>query len=195
MSFLARRFRKAGYDTLIITYPSRKLSIPHIAAHVAPQIVSFSTKHNQVHFIGHSLGGIIIRAVLATYEIENKGRIVMLGTPHRGSEIVDRLKNNFLFRAFFGPAGCSLTSDQKFDESLGPVKTELGIIAGDLHAGFMSRLWRMAQPNDGKVSVASSHAHDEADHITLHVGHTVMPFLPSVIAQARCFIQTGKFMR
>ena len=65
-----------------------------------------------VHFVGYSMGGLIIRAYLQKYRPQHLGRVVMLGTPNQGSEVADAIRHFWLYRRFYGPAGQELITDQ-----------------------------------------------------------------------------------
>ncbi len=195
MLFLAWSLRRAGYRTLVPNYPSRKFTLEELAGDLIDQVSAFTRECSQVHFVGHSMGGLMIRLILRSGVVTDRGRIVMLGTPHRGSEIVDKLKDVFIFRRFFGPAGCSLTTDQRFDEALNLSGYEIGIIAGDLNVSMLAKYCDMPSPSEGRVTVHSSHAIDETDHIVLPVGHTLMLASPTVRDQCLYFLKSGRFAK
>lgn len=102
-------------------------------------------------------------------------------------------KIHLFFKWFAGPVGQELTTVNDYNTSMGPVGYETGTIAGSYGKGPIAWMWNMPVPHDGKVTVASSHVAGETDHIVLPVSHTLMPLLPSVIAQVLAFIKTGRF--
>ena len=116
ISRTARSFRKmqtalerAGFATLNLDYASRRKALEALAEDIHPAIQRFADGiDGSVHFVCHSMGGLLARVYIARYRPKRLGRVVMLGTPNSGSEIADRLKNFGAYRAFFGPAGQQL---------------------------------------------------------------------------------------
>lgn len=186
---LARRLRRAGFSTLALTYPSRRLNLDAIADYVYAQIAERAAQHVRVHFIGHSMGGLVIRYYLAKYRPGNLGRVVMLGTPNQGSEWADTLRHVGAFKWLFGIAGQQLTTDSTHPV---PTNVEIGIIAGNIsHVPFASRI--LGSEHDGQVSVARTKLADMRAHTVLACSHTLMPFQNSVTKQVIHFLKTGNF--
>ncbi len=141
------------------------------------------------------MGGILLRGYLAMERPEQLGRTVMLAPPNQGSELVDRLSGLSLYRWINGPEGMQLGTDpESFLRRLPPVDYPVGVIAGSRSANPLLSQF-LPKPNDGKVSVASTHVAGEADHLTLPVTHTYMMNNPSVIRQTVFFLENGRFSR
>ena len=165
ISRTARSFRKmqaalerAGFATLNLDYASRRKALEALAEDIHPAIQRFADRiDGSVHFVCHSMGGLLARVYIARHRPKRLGRVVMLGTPNSGSEIADRLKNFGAYRAFFGPAGQQLGTqrDAAIEALFPPVDYPVGIIAGnrsiDPVAGTM-----LPKPHDGRVSVANT---------------------------------------
>lgn len=191
MRSLARAFSAAGYNTINIDYPTRKGRLEQLIDLVHPQVPSTG----RVHFIGHSMGGLMIRAYLHKYKPRNLGRVVMIGTPNMGSEVADWLRHNILYKLSFGPAGQQLVTDQSpFAHIFGPVDYELGVIASDRFWDPMTGFFILPRPNDGRVSVERTRLAGMKDFVLTHSEHVFMPHNPDVIRQAVHFIETGRFV-
>ena len=186
---LARRLRRDGFDVLAITYPSRRLPLEGIANFVHEKIVQTTAHYTRVHFVGHSMGGLVIRHYLSAYPAANTGHVVMLGTPNQGSEWADLLKHFILFRGLYGPAGQQLTTDTLHPAAAG---AQTGVIAGNVsHIPFSSRVLRGA--NDGQVSVARTRLPEMHAHCVLPCSHTALLFRRSVAERVSRFLKTATF--
>src|SRR5687768_11359393 len=133
MNKMEASLAEAGYRVCNISYPSREHSIADLAARfVAPEIARcVPDRTEQINFVTHSMGGIILRELARARLQLAFGRVVMLGPPNHGSQVVDELGGWRLFGALNGPAGRELgTEAGSVPQSLGPVTFETGIIAG-----------------------------------------------------------------
>jgi len=196
LSRLEHGLRREGFATLNLDYQSRKKPLEALAEDVRPAIAAFADIDcGPIHFVGHSMGGLLVRVYLASHRPARLGRVVMLGTPNKGSEIVDLLMRYPAYRAWFGPAGSQLATLQDATlTSLPPVDYTVGIIAGcrSLVHPIASR-FVLPRPNDGRVSVQSSELAGMADHTLVKASHTALPFNRLAIRQTIAFLQDGRF--
>ena len=195
MKTLQSELKAHGYQVVNHDYASRKHSVQKLAETAVPEALSHCVGADVVHFVTHSMGGILVRAYLAQGELERMGRVVMLGPPNQGSEVVDHLANVPGFELINGPAGKQLgTAEDALPKSLGAVNFELGVIAGTRTLNpLLSQL--LPNPDDGKVAVAATKVEGMTDFIALPVSHPLMMNSALVIEQVLAFLQNGRFQR
>lgn len=195
MRSLATALKAAGYPGLAPWYGLRR-SMPEIIDYLNSRVARFAAAHaGPVHFVTHSLGGLVARALITAHRPERLGRVVMLGPPHAGSELADLMFTLGLDGAILGPVGPHLRTGRTADAEamLGTIDYPLGIIAGDRPMDPVVPRLFLPSPNDGKVAVAATRIAGMADHIVLPVQHTMMVHDRRVMAQTVAFIRDGRF--
>jgi pimeloyl-ACP methyl ester carboxylesterase len=196
LAVLEKTLRADGYATLNLDYPARSRCIADIVEALQEQISHFADScSGRLHFVTHSMGGLVARAFIARHRPQRLGHVVMLAPPNEGSEIADLLGGNLLYRAFFGPAGAELVTKRSDSlcEVLGRVDYPLGVIAGDRSLDPVGWLL-LPGANDGRVSVERTRVAGMADHIVIHGTHTLIMNNPEAIAQVRHFLTHGRFV-
>ena len=188
---------KNSYSTLNLNYPSRKKPIEELSELVRKKIDQNFSDHapHTLHFVTHSMGGIILRQIMKSSPLPNLGRVVMLGPPNQGSEIIDKLARFKLIPLINGPACLQLgTSPDGFIQSLGPVDFELGVIAGTKSINpFLSFL--IPGQDDGKVPVERTRVKGVNDFCLVHKSHSFMMINKTVQQQIISFIKHGEFSK
>jgi triacylglycerol lipase len=186
---------KEGYCVLNLSYPSTRISVQQAAeCYLGPALRKLKPDPQaKIHFVTHSLGGIVLRCYLRDHPLPNLGRVVMLAPPNQGSELADRLKHNVLYRYFMGPAGQQLgTEPNGLPKQLGSVSFQLGVIAGDRSWNPWFSAW-IPGPDDGKVSVQSTRLLNMRDFLVVHHSHTWMMWRRDVVAAVLRFLSRGSF--
>ena len=181
------------YRAFRADYPSTDAPIAELAEVTLPRAID-TCGTRTVHFVTHSMGGILLRYWIDRHGVPDRlGQVVMMGPPNQGSEVVDTLGDLAAFGWLNGPAGAQLgTRAQGLPRRLPPVTYPVGVIAGSqsLNPYFSSLL---PGPDDGKVSVASTRVDGMTAHLPLPVTHTFMMNNPLVIQEVLLILEHGRF--
>ena len=195
MYAMEKALLKEDYQVLNIDYPSRKKNIAEITKFIFDKLNRLSQQNeNRLHFVAYSMGCLIVRELLAKYPIANIGNIVMLAPPNHGSEVADFLKNNFLYKHFYGPAGLELTTHFATNNPFPKMQYVFGVIAGNICLDPIS-YFILPKGNDGKVTIESTKLEGMSDHIVLPYSHAFIMMHPTVINQVKFFLRNRRFKR
>ena len=149
---------------------------------------------DEVHFVGHSLGGIVILRALQVTDDLPPGRAVLLGTPVQGSRAAQGVARMLPFgKAILGAAVNEEVIECTPREWSG--RREIGIVAGSMGLGLGRLFAELNTDHDGTVMVDETRLPGAKDHIILNISHTGMLFSADVANQATHFIQHGSFLR
>ena len=182
-------FAARDYEVYRLAYPSTKKDLDQLGEQIRKEAQGLCP--TTLNFLTNSMGGIILRVIKSTHPDFAVARVVMLGPPNHGSEIVDEWGDWKLFVQLNGPAGARLGRDGIVAE-LPNVDFDLGIIAGSRSLNpYYSYL--ITGPDDGKVSIEATKVTGMKDHIVLPVTHTFMMNSAEVLNQALHFFQNGYF--
>ena len=195
MNNLEEKLLEQGYQTVNLGYPSRDHDIPTLASKaIEPALLECGTAE-VIHFVTHSLGGILVRQYLSENEIQNLKYTVMLGPPNQGSEAVDRLRAWPGFSFIGGEAGLQLgTGELSVPKSLGEAKFQVGIVAGTRSQNAVGS-YLIPGKDDGKVSIESTKLEGMTDHVEVPTNHMFLLRNKTVIKQVIHFLEFGQFYR
>jgi pimeloyl-ACP methyl ester carboxylesterase len=198
MEPLAEALDAAGFVAANVDYASRAQPIEELANVAVAEGVQRcrDAGATPIHFVTHSMGGLLVRYYLSTRTLPDLARVVMLAPPNQGSEVADALREKEWFRRLNGPAGAQLgTGPDGIAASLGPVAYPVGVIAGSEVAFYDG--WLAGQipgDNDGKVSVQRTQVEGMSDFRVLPVTHTFIVSDDEAIAQTLSFLREGRFL-
>jgi pimeloyl-ACP methyl ester carboxylesterase len=193
MWLLASRIEAAGFNVVRIGYDSLGEPPEGILATVRQKIDACCKASPQpVHFVGHSLGGLIIRAYLAENEVRTPGRAVLIATPNAGTPLVDAYRDSW-WMDLAGPTAKSLGTDpDSFPNSLPAPDYPVGVIAGVRDARFVDLI---PGQDDGLVPLESTKVAGMVDFIMVESNHVWMRYSQEVARQTIAFLRTGQFLR
>lgn len=175
MGALDVSLRRAGYRVLNVGYDSQRPSVAEIGAQVSAEIEGALDDEPapRVHYVGHSLGTVVVRQVFHDGAPGTPGRAVFLAPPNQGSSSADQWAR---WIGWALPPIRELQTTGGTATELGPpVGLEVAVIAGD---------------RDGKVSVSET-CLEGADHAVIPSGHTVIMMRPRVLRMVKGFLATG----
>lgn len=187
MRLIARRLRRQGYQTAIFSYPSRHRDLDENARVLAQFVDGLDA--GTIHFVGHSLGGLVIlRALQGDVDFPD-GKIVLLGSPLGGSVIADRLNRTAMGRWLLGKSlkGALLGGIEP------GVTRQTGLIVGQRPFGIGLLLGGFPSPHDGMVMVNETAMENATDRLLVHETHTSLLFSAAVARRIAGFLQHGRF--
>jgi triacylglycerol lipase len=195
MQPMAEALREAGFSTANVDYPSQAGPVEVLA----PMAIDTGLTEcrqagaQKIHFVTHSIGGILLRYSHEASPILDLGRVVMLAPPNHGSEVIDVTRDWPTTEIFAGEAGLQMGTDaDSIPTRLGPVDFELGVIAGTGSINFVMSAM-LPEPNDGKVSVASTRVEGMDDFLMVDNSHHYITESEVVIRNTTYFLQNGMF--
>lgn len=198
MEPMATHLNKEGFTTVNIPYASFRYELDEIVQRVRQQVQPWLDEGKQIHFVTHSLGGVVLKQLLENSLVDDEkkkiGRVVMLAPPHQGSEIVDWLRNSPV-RYVLGPAGefLSTTSMEQHSRSF-PEDIEAAVIMGEKSAiPFFRKL--LDASNDGIVSVKKGRLLGIKEFKVVDADHTFIASEPQVYQLVQQFLESGKLER
>ena len=183
-----------GYRVVNLGYPSRQHPVAALTDTVRAALEACCASSGPLHFVTHSLGGILVRAYAERHGTDRIGRVVMLSPPNNGSQVIDQLDGLPLFEWILGPAALQLGTDSAgVAMRLGPPPFEVGIITGEASLNPLFSWW-LPGPDDGKVSVESARLEGVEEFLVVPYTHTFIMRKDDVIAQVMAFLRDGRFL-
>lgn len=184
---LEKALKEQGYATRKFKYaPTSDVLDAHAA-----ELYSFAreTDFRVQHFLGHSLGGLLILRMLTKFNELAPGRVLLLGSPLRGSVTARKAGRLPRSGALFGKVRGVLEGGY----STLPQGRDTGMIAGSRGFGLGMLTGGVGGPGDGTVGLAETEIDGLKSRIVLPVTHSGMLFSAAVISQSVYFINSGEF--
>ena len=194
MAILVSRLENAGFRVINFGYPSRSEPIEALVERLESEVGQCcSSEAETVHFVTHSMGGVLVRSYLSQRPEAHQGRVVMLSPPSQGSEIIDAFSDSDLLRSILGPAALLLGTDSAgIANQLEPVRFSLGVITGTRSLDPIGS-WLIPGPDDGKVGVDRAAVEGAADFIAPPATHTFIMNRSDVAEEVVHFLRNGRF--
>lgn len=195
MGKMERMLSAEGFRVANIAYPSRLANVQELADEAIPRALNDPALRGcrKIHFVTHSMGGILVRSYFNRNTSNRLGRVVMLGAPNQGSEVIDEIGAWWLTKKINGPAAADLAaSSDSYCNRLGRVNFETGLIAGDRSINWINSMM-IPGPDDGKVSVNRTKVCGASHHLILHSSHPYLMKNDRAIEQTVRFLRMGSF--
>ncbi len=191
-SRLHKRLEKEGYHVIPFNYPSTRLTIADSAEYLK-QVLDSLVGLKTIHIVAHSMGGLVVRALLDKHREDRFKRMVMMGVPNLGAQMADRVQELGLYKMLFGPAGQELITNGMIDKLPTP-RFEFGILSGCRgNEGGYNPL--VPGDDDGTVSLASTRLPGATDFVTVNSLHSFIMDKKNAIEYTVRFLETGKFRK
>ena len=204
MRRLEEQIAIAGYRTLNWDYPGRRHSLPALVEKFRDVLNGLDERDRAdgqtVHFVTHSLGGLIVRGALTQEPVPvHPGRIVMIAPPNKGVQLPGRKRFRKVLGWLYGRPLLDVATPSEIMDRLGAPEADLGIIAGTRQFHWVNpSSWVTAwvhrhRPHDGTVEVAHTQLEEMDDFIEVDASHTFICDEPEVIRQTVYFLEHGAF--
>ena len=188
MEPMAKFLHRQGFHTVNVPYPSFRKPMDEITQ-IVQEAINLHGGNRKVHFVTHSLGGIVTRQLLEKIPTEQIGRVVMLAPPNQGSEIIDWLEHCKPLKATLGPAGKALATG-KVNAPPPPAHTDTAVIMGKKSSIPFFRAF-LDSENDGIVSVNRGKIDGMNEFHVLDADHTFIASDPKTMDMTCAFLRDG----
>jgi pimeloyl-ACP methyl ester carboxylesterase len=193
LAVLGQRLRREhGYDVRTFSYPTLSGSAAGICRDLAAFAASAAAE-GRVHFVGHSLGGVLVHRTLTEFSDRRfDGNAVLLGAPLNGCRAALGAARFSALRPLLGPHVMSELAEPC--DRCWSGGTALGAIAGTRRMGSGQFFARFDEDNDGTVGVSETRIPGLTDHLVLPHSHIGMLYARDVAAYVAHFLRAGRFV-
>ena len=189
MKPMQKRLNKAGWSVDTFSYSTSRESLDDNLKSLKEHVDQCNEKY--IHFVGHSMGGLLIRCFFDRYDDHREGRIVSLGTPHQGASIARYLKHIGLEKLL------GTSTEKGLIDKLPPWThvNEFGSIAGTQNIGPRKLLNLENDKSDGTVLLEETLLEGQTDHISINTTHTLLIYSELACSNVDFFLHNGSFNR
>ena len=192
MKFLEDGIQAEGYSTISVNLPLTFGTLEDSCRSLEKQIASQLDKYKVVHFVGYSMGGLVIQKFLSMSPLKNLGNSVFIATPNKGSKLADVATLFPVVGRVFKPL-TDLKTNRKPDDVFKHNKDlKVGVIAGTKNNIIYSKLF-MSSNSDGMVETDSAQLDEMHDFTDFHYGHQDIHFKKEVLIAVVDFLKYGAF--
>ena len=195
MEGIASALHNAGFHTVNLDYPSKKHLIETLAEMTIPRGIAACEEAGAkpVHFVAHSMGGLLVRYYYEKRDVSDIANVVMLGTPNQGSRLGNFLSCIPWIKDVNGPAGKQMGIDERsLPSRLGPVKFPLGVVAGTRSFNpLFSAI--ISGDDDGIVGLPSTYVKGVCSRVHYPLTHDQLSRDTRVIEQVVSYLTSGNF--
>ena len=193
MGRIGDHLEDSGYDVHSLGYPTLQAPLEEALGAVRAGLGDCCQEARRLHFVTHSLGGIMLRAHLEEALPENLGRVVMIAPPNAGSELADQLGRLWLLPRLLGPIARQLGTDaDSLPNRLGPPRFEFGVIAGTRAIHPLGWFW-IPGVSDGTVALENTKLPEMRDFVSVTNSHSWILRDDRVAELVVEFLQEGAF--
>lgn len=191
MRYLEKGLQEHGFETCCVDLPTTFACFEDCLKSLEWQLSHF-TQQDKLHYVAHSMGGLLVRAYLAACGHSKTGHCVFIATPQQGTALAAIAHKFPLYSSVFKPIQSLLpcTGSENAETS---IESPLGVVAGSRSMGVLGSLF-LNEPNDGRVEVASAQSQDADEFLVVPFGHKDIHHQRLTLLNVVEFIRTGKFL-
>jgi len=193
MSYLEKGLSQFGFNVISVNLPTTFGSLNDCIKSLHFQVNDIIMNHKKVHYVAHSMGGLIARYYIKSYKQDNVDKCVFIATPHKGSKLADIADKIPLYSKIFRPIKHLRTTNDISSVILQKSSFgNLGLIAGTKNKNTLGKLF-LSNKSDGRVEVSSVEIDDADEFITFPFGHQKIHHQYETLNAVKFFLRKGSF--
>ncbi|MFK8083147.1 MAG: esterase/lipase family protein [Granulosicoccus sp.] len=188
MTAMSKRLESLGFRTVTFSYDFLNNSPTENACDLRRKIGELGAR--KVNLVGHSLGGIVILHLLDQFQDLAVGKVVLIGSPVKGSYVAKRVHENRVLRPLLGKSADGGLLD---GAPLFRGDRPLGVITGSGRMGLLAVLYPAGDDSDGVVRDSETLIENAADRVCIPSSHSAMIFSNTCADYVANFLNLGRF--